>query len=435
MKKLRQTALAAAAAVGVGAVSMPSYAVIEGTPAEGLLVPFVFTGYIGGGGNIFVDTYIGVETPREVGQDAIPNTFTAPNTTPTNNLIGENNCPGVCKARWYFFDVESKHQLDGPLTLTNDDIEVIVWSDVLNSVGRNDLVGVPGYLVIGNESARIAGGAGDPNDPTDANADFAMFGEAQMVFVDYDYDVYNAAIPTLGMIDSDDAVSVANGSSRPEEPDMDDGIKYTNVGNVPSGVSPLVGGMRIANGDGIPDQVVGVKMNIARRDTFDNLMVLWLDRNHPQWTFLTVNSYDEEEGVISDALPLPYELNLLWCEDTESVPQGQNNCFHLGKLVNQDPANSSDIPFSLGDPSPGTDHGEPFAVGWVEIILPETTEDDFVTNAARGTASSSGVGFTISMNGYAVDYNYDGTGLTLGNAYIEAFASDNASELGRSNSR
>jgi hypothetical protein len=419
MRIFKKAAVAAAVAAGAAAVSLPAHAVIEATPAEAFLVPVVYAGILGTppGPTMFINTYIAVETPQVIGQDAIPNTFTAPNTTPSNT-----NCTPSCNAQWYFFDVNSVHRADGPLHFTANDVEVIPWYELITGQGRQDLLGVAGYMVIGNANARIAGGAGDPNDPVDANADFAMYAETQLVITDYYENTYAVQIPTLGMVDSDDGVSVINGSARPEEADMDDGVKYTVVGNVPSSVSPLISGMRIANGDGVPDQIVRMKINLGNRNTQDTLIAVWLDRNNPEYSYMSSNVFDDDENYCSSPMFLPRELNLVWVEDRY---EGGINAVHLGGNLH---SGADDILFGMCDPTPDN-YSDSFGTGWVEIILQETAEQDFVSNAVRGTPTSSGVGLFTILNGDAIDY-VNGA-LVPYTGYIDYIATDNASELGR----
>lgn len=275
---LKKAALSAVAAGVLTGVSMDASAIITGAVGEALLVPLV----VAGDG---VNTVITVVTPSVVGNDTVPNYFTAPNTTPGAGVFPGNK--GTI--HWYFFDYKSVHVVNKPVPVTPDDHTTIDWSkEVIGSL-RNQ----PGYLVIANETARPEGG----------EASFDMYGDAQLILESPVTAV--ADIPVLPMSDGVDAT--------PCVPVMDNQVCYTgaNANRVPSDVSPLAAGVRLNWQDGVVDALTLIDLDLNKQN--DTVHVLWLDGNYEKDGYDALNAlaYDDDENPCSLTVPAPYELNII----------------------------------------------------------------------------------------------------------------------------
>jgi hypothetical protein len=280
----KKAALAAGLSASLLGASMPSQAVIEGVAGEALLVPLVIFDPFGG-----LNTLINITVPSSIGFESIPNNYTATNTTPTNDpeTITPAGFTGTKDLHWFFFDHKSKHVCNAKIPVTPDDQVFINWGQVVGAVCGFEWVGNPGYLVFTTETARSG-----------AAADFNMFGEAYLVNSQFFY--LDAQIPVLAMNDGADGVDPVATKA--------DNVKY-DIDGIPSSVSPLISGMRTNKSDSIGDTTL-FDLTLSNRD-FPTVHVVWLDQN-TGYTGLNVDVYDNDERTCSDAVDLPYELNIIY---------------------------------------------------------------------------------------------------------------------------
>jgi hypothetical protein len=296
-KNLMKVVLGAAVAASVTAASMPSRAIMVGVAGEALLVPLVVWGGSGTTADPNVNTIIRVTIPDTFGFDSLPNIFTAPHTTPTWSSAAlfppdpDRNWPGkssilTSAIHWYWFDQYSVHRLNRGVPVTANDVVEINWRDVAGRAWANQR----GYMVIGTEAAR-----------TGAPANFAMFGDAWLVFSnrveseDSDTRARAAMVPVLPM--SDGADGPFNSPVT-----VDDNVKYAN--GIPRQVSPLISGMRTNRSDGERDDTTVFDLTLGKRYDGLTISVVWLDVNQgspaSNPTGPTVN---DEGGLVTYNLP------------------------------------------------------------------------------------------------------------------------------------
>jgi hypothetical protein len=297
-KSFKKLALAVGVTAGLAAASMPTQAIMQGIAGEALLVPLTVWGGSGVLADPFVNTLMRVTVPGAMGFDTIPNEFTASHTTPTNaNWALTPNDPSLTPSNaihWYFFSKRSVHLINGGAKVTADDVVELNWQDLAQGRFKD----VPGYMVIGTTAARSHG-----------PADFSMFGEAWVVAQDPTTPrVISAPIPVLAMNDGDDGPIGTPVS-------VDDQVKYGTSGN-PVDVSPLISGMRTNRSDGLNDDFVVFDLALSNR-TFPTIHVVWLDQNLN--SLVDVDVFDTNEQSLSDVIPLPDELNVVYVEPRPPV--------------------------------------------------------------------------------------------------------------------
>lgn len=297
-----------------------------------------------------INTAVKITVPQTVGNDVIPNFFTATHTTPTNdpNCVppGDVNNPGCEQpadpdlvpsnlVHWFFLDQNSIHRLNGTIPVTPDDVAVIDWGATVRKNGKQgELDGRPGYLVLTTE----AGARGN-------DADFSFFTEGWMfIGVDSFFAVdpgttggviglVDALVPTLAMNDgADDRAQLGT-----EVPSLANSVIEIGV-NLSVKASPLVTGIRTnwSDGNGLTDIKV-VDLTLGNRNIpiggpsllnflqVPTLMVIWNDRNATQWDGVGVQVYNDSEEFCSDSISLPQELNLVWVQT--DVTAGNNPAF------------------------------------------------------------------------------------------------------------
>jgi hypothetical protein len=332
-KKLASTS---AVAIALAGTAVSAGAAVVSSASEALLIPLVVwsPGSVNNPGGPFrgytpaVDTLIEVVIPSSVGFDDVPNIFTARHTTPTNvptaltpadpDLLGPQ-----AQLHWYWFNRRSVEQASGPVEVSPDDVVQLSWTELANGQFANE----PGYMVIGNESARSG-----------AAAVFSMFGNAWItgdihiptVFsppgtVGVGFPLIGGSIPVLGMNDGADGPQVNNICA---QPDWRDSVKYKGLS--PCAVSPVVAGFRTNRSDGDYD-LFAFDVALSNR-LVPTIQVIWLDQNlggpnpsnivgpnsaYPGNTakpnpIARVNVFDVDENACNTSLRLPNELNVVW---------------------------------------------------------------------------------------------------------------------------
>jgi hypothetical protein len=409
MTKVKQLLLGTSMAAVFAGLSGPANAIIEGAAGEALLVPFVL--FDGNDPNlnptgVNINTLIEVTVPASVGQDTVPNFFTATNTTPTNlgalefppaEALG---APGAFEAgiHLYFFDKDSIERCDIEIPTSPDDFILINWGDVVQK-NCQYLNGVAGYVVITNQKTKLR------TSPTyyplgdRSAAQFAMMGDAFMVWP-VGLGLIDTKIPVLPMTDGlDPAVGGV--------PTPDNQVVF-NLGKM--NVSPLAAGMRTNISNGLPGDYTLFDLTVSNRFA-PTLHVIWVDQNLPG-NFSSGYTYDDDENRCSQTLPIERELQvywtsppLLWPANFLTAAQNANPNFVLGGAG----ANASlpwvDAALDLCYPDPGAfvlNPGKPgdlFQILESRILYPGFVLfrlDEYI-DTGIGQPESSAVAFSIQL--------------------------------------
>jgi hypothetical protein len=216
-----------------------------------------------------VDTIIEVWIPQQMGQDAIPNNYTAVNTTNPPPFT----TPTDARVNWFWFDERGVKRAEGDLLLQPDQVAQISLTEALN--GRQE--GKAGYMVFtSNTDTNASAGQGN----------FAFFANAWITgaltfdrpqnrpFVGIGFPLIGATIPVLAMNDGPDSPR-APGQSCPS-PTASDRVTYA-AGQTPCLVSPAASGFRPGNNNGQQNTFV---FDLALSDRYSNTIhVIWFDQN------------------------------------------------------------------------------------------------------------------------------------------------------------
>jgi hypothetical protein len=299
----KKTALAAAVTGTLTGISMDAQALITGAAGEALLVPLVLVTDTGDDG-LALNTIINVSTPREIGLDIVPNVYTAPNVSPFK-ANWTDPAEYAQSIHWYVFTPWSVEFFNGAIPVSANYEVTINMREVLQPVVGD--VAFPVYMIFGNESARDG-----------SAADFALFGNAQLVS-EFNGDIVGIAdIPVVPMSDGADAA--------PFLPTMQNEVVYNNVTGIPTAASPLAAGIRTNYTNGFHDQILIdleiLEWTTATTDQYEtdtSLWVIWNDRNQvppvytgpASWQNMTVYCYNDNEQYFSNVISLPWELNLV----------------------------------------------------------------------------------------------------------------------------
>ncbi|MFA6064096.1 MAG: hypothetical protein WC736_16015 [Gallionella sp.] len=409
MKINKKVVMAGTAAAVLATFSMPSHALRETEAGEANLVPFVIWDSNPGAANhpgfgpIGINTVVKLTVPSAVGNDVIPNYYTAPWTSPTNgsNLIPGPQTPpafaGTKTIHWFFLNKDSKHVANGILTVTPDDVVVFDWGAKARQQGIQNVVdGVPGYLVFTTEAASTGLSA----------ADFSFFAEAWMISglklglvpppgqTGGVIGLVDAKIPVIPMSDGADTI--------PDSPSVDNQVIERNTaGSVVA--SPLVGGMRTNWSDNNPTDVKVVDVTLGNRSVpigvttnifqFPTLVVAWNDRNddpqNPKWNNTLVDVFNDDEEFCSDSVDLSHQLNLIWVETSVT----KNFGFPVpGFITNYGIDKEFCVP-PVGGPNPVgiTDLERILSGGFMKFQLPEQVD------TGLNAPESSAVFFSIPL--------------------------------------
>lgn len=292
-----KTSLQAAVVAGLAAGSFGAQAALQSVPGEAQLVPMVYQNLSSVGPTVeYWDTVVRVEMPNSLGKDTVIQ-ITAPQTTPTSTpsieSIGQATTPragaanvGEVKLHWYFLDESSNHVINGNFAPTLDDL----WTwDAAANIPANKT----GYLVIVNESATNGGKAND-----------AFFADAILLHRNAAFDRVARAtsIPTYAMADGVDVTTYPTPSNNVIESQL-----FTTAPKFPV-ASPIHSGIR-TGAAGIANNIRLFDMALADREYFDNLLVVWNDRNGLTQTAV---EFDEDEHGCSTTINLPQQLNILY---------------------------------------------------------------------------------------------------------------------------
>lgn len=315
MTNTKKLLLASGVATALAAASMPSYAIIEGSAGEALLVPFVLYSNPTGDLSILdidepsINTIIAVTTPSAIGRDTIPNFFTAPNTTPTNPgpPVTANTDPDLATIssgderdyvnglHVFFFNSRSQEELNFTVPTSADDLTIINWGDEVESK-RPGLNGVKGYIVITNDKEEKNGNGWGWRDA----ARFTMFGDAFMIWPT-NIGLIDTKIPVLPMSDGADQAGVT-------VPSTPNNVIFNSTGEIIA-ASPLTSGMRTNLSNGIEGDYTLFDLTMSNR-FLPTIHVIWVDENIGQAN--TAYVFNDVEQDCSMTLPIANELNVYW---------------------------------------------------------------------------------------------------------------------------
>jgi len=450
MRKLNK--LAAAVAIVLAGSSVPAGAAVLGGAGEALLIPLVVwsggnfndpkcDAYLSGPNPVFppapadcnlglgytpaVDTVVEVWIPASIGYDAIPNIYTASNTTPTwgpplNQAKPNGSIPTETQMtpadpellsqagpaiHWYWFDKRSQHLADRSVSVTPNDVVQLSWTELADGAFENSA----GYMVIGNESA--------------ANGDaatFSIFGNAWITgalhftgaqdrnLLGVGFPLIGGSIPVLAMTDGVDGPDVG---VKCAQPSADDSVKYHR--GVPCAVSPLVSGFRTGRSDGDTD-IFAWDMALSNR-MLPTIQVIWMDHNLDSGPLINA-AYPAQPLAIppfaaNTGSPTPlvqyevFDLDELSCSSSVTLPNEVNALWIPPVYEHGDPLSAVDWwnqPFawtSYTDLCSVTDQNPmaPFTAGFVRYIMDEYIDNDI--NAAQ----SAGFAFSIKIDGMLVN--------------------------------
>lgn len=328
MMKFKRHAIALATSAVVGVAAMPAYATITGVPGEALLVPLAFND---DNANRH-ETYVQIIIPETLGRDLVINTYTGTHVTPLDGALTYQadtvaNAGGEFKIHWVYFDENSETVESGDCYGSPGDS--VIWSS--NGVFNSEQAAIDADLpaaysdaptsVCGTRIPSPEGDIGYVVFQTDEgskgyDADFMMVGTAWIVD-DYVEEIPGPdeqllAVPVIPLVDGEDKPGTN------EQPSLRINEVITHLagqlGGVknPARLAPLVGGVRMNNGDGIVEEVVltaGIQGNWNSNEQGYSLHAFWLDReaaNRKARAFI----WDEHEQKCNDSFDIPDEVNV-----------------------------------------------------------------------------------------------------------------------------
>jgi hypothetical protein len=337
--KLSKLTLVAGVTAAIGAVSLPSHAMVYGVAGESMLAPVVMNDpTVREEDTGTTNTYVIMKLPSVLGSDFVLNNYSAPHVragVPAGSAKTIMPDPAYgWKVHWTWFDPKSKNPKNGTCYGSPDD--VIVWTtdedllDIQRAVDTGQLptgpvprtycgsstLGPAGYVVF--QTARGADSLA---------ADFAI--EATGYITDADLAENTVALLSLPMIPaadgedgcpSDKDTSPILGLNEVVQPVTSNcGGKGDLLPVSPVVFSPLATGIRMNDGNPgtqLATAFAGGVQGSLGPDAY-SLHILWFDRNNEDRTADSqVLLWDEHEFAESLEVPIDYELNMiLWNAD------------------------------------------------------------------------------------------------------------------------
>jgi hypothetical protein len=352
---------AAAMSLALAGGSGLATAEITGVPGEAVLGPMVLT--LGG-----AQTYIGLYVPTTVGMDTVTY-LSAPHVLATGPVTQTNFIPEI---HWTLFDHMSKKVENGTCEVSPGDYTLWTTDPAVQVVQANQRRGavVEGFdipnPVCGPSKATNAGYVVFQTIPgaDGDDADFAFWANGAIVLPTGLVlpRTTIGTVPMLAMADGADPLPVGSGEPTIGNSVISGGRYLDGIPNDPLKYAPILAGIRMNNGD-ILDDVVRLQAPIQGPAAGNGISIhaFWFDRNDPTRVAST-QVWDDAEGVCSDYLPLPYELNL-WAYNYPGNPRT------VRELIT-----GSTLTYCLPD------YWTPFGIypgalgGYVEYELPEINE-------------------------------------------------------------
>lgn len=269
LANFKKVGVAAAVAAALGA-SGAAQAVIQGTPGDALLIPYVATNGAGKF-NTMISIISASPTNVNVGQFR----------TLTPGTKTSDSCKG--KIHWYFFDKSSVEIVDDKIDVTCDDWVGLDFGSIIAAKSLPSALDVPGYMVITDASANATKASG-----------MILYGAAYQINGNWASQAY---IPVLPMIDDVDT------ASRDEVRHLSDAFL--------DDANPVTAGMLLASAPG-QTSFFSLRYYLQKTDpTGDTSFVLWFPDNNDARSTQTVLVFNADEVAISARTSIPYELNVL----------------------------------------------------------------------------------------------------------------------------
>lgn len=290
----KKLAVQAGVAAAMAAGSMAASAQIESVPATAQLVPLFYYNNAG------IDTDVRIIVPKSVGADTVIDLMDGGLSAGTQWAVANPALNQAAAIHWFWMSAQSIEMLNGTVAVSADDEAWLTAATIDNTIGTGSLSGVPGYLVIVNDSAAFGGA------PT--------FQFAADAYIDNDQFAYPSlpsqlSVPVLGMNDAaDSAIGIPTpGNQVIEAPAL--------VSGGPD-ASPLFSGIRTsATLPGANFRVVDVPMFTAGGiyGSHHNVVVVWSDRNNADSLNIpTLYAVDKDEQAVSfPGFTLTNELNFV----------------------------------------------------------------------------------------------------------------------------
>ena len=304
----KKLAILAGATATMAAGSMSAHAVITSIAAPAQLVPFFYWQSDKG-----IDTAVRIQTPRSVGVDTVISLLGGSIAPSSSWATAASALPNA--VHYTVMTNRSTEVCDGAISVTGDSE---VYLEASEDFGRCAASGVPYYLLLTNESARL-GGAPTFQFEADAwleNDDLGPNGANGLSS--------SVAIPVLGMTDAADTTTYPTPSNNVIE-------NYPTSAGGPI-ASPIHAGIRTSSTTaGLIYRVVDVPVFDSR--THYNTLIAWADRNSVSGSAngLTGKIYSVSATEVSGSLgtfSFPNQLNVvkLGC-DASPTGTATNACF------------------------------------------------------------------------------------------------------------
>lgn len=281
MIRFKQTALAAALVAGFAAAGTAQSAVTN-VVAEGLHYPFV---YYDTKANI--DTWFSVHTTSVIGQDTVPNDYTAPHVWAAGKQAGYVGGLGFLYLNW--FNYKSEKVYDQIIPVTPNDKEYFSLSELGVNAGGN-MNGVPGYIVIVSDSGRQG-----------LDGDILMMGDAVLTVGSGFPDL--VTLPVLPLADGADKGRTV--------PSNDNNCVSIGSGAIVQQVqcSPIVAATRTDNADADRRDWVVVDLELVPLNDSFQTLIAWFDRNGVGP--VGYDRFDDAENFCSGVINFPYEVTII----------------------------------------------------------------------------------------------------------------------------
>jgi hypothetical protein len=278
LAKFRKIGVASAVAATLGA-SGAAQAVVLGEPGSALLVPHVLyssTDQV----NTMIAVTVGSNVNSKLDLTGTAVTFDAL----TDTFEGD---PALCndnaQIHLYFFDVDSNHKGDVPISITCEDFVRIDWSQIVQTKLKS-LDGVPGYAVISDGDSGVRAGT--------AESALALWGTSYFIQGNWASEAYIPVLPLYDTVDDDPA----------------DEVIYTAT--VPSQVNPIYAGMDLATGGTADTAFFSLRYFDDPNLSGGTTLVLWFPDNGDR-SNLPIDVFDCDENPVSTSITISKELNII----------------------------------------------------------------------------------------------------------------------------
>jgi len=239
---------------------------------------------------------VGGETLIKLGRAELPIRHTAP--PPYNKTI-----------HWWFYDAQSRHQLNGVIPATDNDFVRFDWCSTIQQTGQPTLNGVPGYIIF----------ASDEVDRDLVVPSVALYGHAYMIQGNWESQAFIPVLPNpMYALNADGSVFVRNVTKRGGYPAFTRLVSGTDFTQV-EGPAPIT------------QRDVYMRYFLDPALATENRMVFWFNFNAGSYTGAAAaalgygntasvvrpseaagETYDSEQVYRNSfSVPLPDELNIL----------------------------------------------------------------------------------------------------------------------------